>query len=809
MTTLRSLFKQPRFTIVAALTLALGVGAVTVIFSVVNGVLLKPLPFPAPDRMVNVWSHAPKLGYDQFPLSPDIFFAYESENRVFESMALFQRRRANLTGQDTPEVVDAIYTTRTYFQTLGLPVARGRDFTDKEDAADGPRVTVISHRAWVNRFRSDPSVVGQIVRIDGQPTEIVGIAASALDANGSPDFFLPARLNRATPVQGNFGWNAVARLKPGVSASDASSHLIPIVQKLMAALNSATYRAFLTDGEYKPRVDFMKEDLVGDLERPLWILLGTVGMLLLVACANVANLFLVRAEGKQREIGIRAALGASRLSLVRHVMTEAFLLAIIGSALGVLIAAAGLPALLGAAPASIPRLDQVALDWRVLAFAAGVAVVSAFIFGLAPALRYTRSTALATIGHSSRGGTEEPGRRRVRQLLVVAQTALALILLVGSGLLARSFARLTSMSLGFDPRDVMTFRVALPTTDYRDDTAVLNFMDTLTTRLREIPGAEASGAASVLPIANSSPGTAHEFEGRPLLSNQLPPMVHYKHVAQGYFDTMRIQLVRGRAFAPSDFQGAASAVIANQALADLYWPGQDPIGKRVRLSSAGATTPPPWFTVVGIVGNERQDGLRRPIRPLLYYPPRAGIGGGGTPRVYDYIVRGAGLTGRTDALRQAVWSIDRGLPVAALRPLQEIVDRSIIEFTFTMLTLSIAAGIALLLGAIGLYGVLSYAVTLRTREIGVRLALGAPPARLMRSVVSSGVLLAGIGLLLGLGGAAWLTRFLGTLLFETEPLDPGTFVATTAALLVVAVMASYLPARRAASVSPLESMKTD
>ena len=808
MTTLRSLLKQPRFTIVAALTLALGVGAVTVIFSVVNGVLLKPLPYPDADRMVNVWSHAPKLGYDQFPLSPDVFFAYETDNQIFESMSLFQRRRANLTGDATPEVVEVIGTTRTYFKTLGLPVVQGREYTEKEDSPDGARVVVISHRAWVQRFGRDASAIGKVIRLDGEPTEIIGVAPAAVDSTNSPDFFLPLRMNRATPVQGNFGFNAIARLKPGVRAADASTHLIPIVQKIMETAGSPTYKAFLADGGYKPQVVLMKEDLVGDLERPLWILLGTVGMLLLVACANVANLFLVRAEGKQREIGIRAALGAGRVSLIRHVMSEAFVLAAIGAGLGVLVASIGLPALLRAAPPSIPRLDQVVLDWRVLLFAAGVAVVSAFTFGLAPALRYTRSNALASVGHTSRGGMEDAGRRRARNILVVGQTALALILLVGSGLLARSFARLTSTSLGFDPRDVMTFRVSLPATDYKANAAILNFQDTLITRLREIPGVESAGAVTMLPIVNGAPGTAHEFEGRPLASNQLPPMVHYKTIGRGYFETMKMPIAKGRNFEANDFKEEVRSVIANQALADLYWPGQDPIGKRVRLSSAGATQVPPWFTVVGVVGDERQDGLRRPIRPLLYYTPRSGPGGS-IPNAYDFVVRGAGLAARQDALRQAVWSVDRGLPVALLRPMQQIVGRSIVEFTFTMLTLTIAAGVSLLLGAIGLYGVLSYAVTLRTREIGVRLALGAPPRQLMRSVVRNGMVLAGIGLVLGLAGAAGLTRFLGTLLFETEPLDPPTFVATTVALFVIAVLASYLPARRAAAVSPLESMRAD
>jgi predicted permease len=806
MSALRSLLKQPRFTLVAALTLALGAGAVVSIFSVVNGILLKPLPYPAADRLVNVWSHAPKLGYPQFPLSPDIFFAYERDNQIFESMALFQRRRANLVGASTPEIVETIATTHTYFETLGAPLSRGRAYSLAEEGPDGPRLAVVSHRAWRDRYAGAATVIGQVVRLDNQPHEIIGVASPMLDAPNSPDFFLPLRINRKTPTQGQFGWNAIARLKPGVDAAAASSHLAPLITRLMDAGISPTYRAFIVDGGYEPKVRLMKEDLVGELERPLWILLGTVGMLLLIACANVANLFLVRAEGRQREIAVRVALGATRASLVRQLMAEALTLSVIGAALGLVVAGAGLPALLRLAPPSIPRLDQVSLDPTVILFTVAIAIGSALLFGLLPALRYTRPAAISALKHGGRGGTDEPARRRARNALVVLQTAMALVLLVASGLLARSFSKLVATDLGFDARDIMTFRVALPPADYSNEEATRTFVLNLVARLREIPGVESAGAATVLPIANSAPGSAHELEGRPVAAGQLPPMVHYKVVGPGYFETMRIQQARGRDFHSGDFTSDNRNIIVNQALADLYWPGQDAVGKRIRLSPGGAATPPPWFTVIGVVGNERQDGLRLPVRPLIYYTPNDGSVNAQS-RVFDYIARGPDITERGDALRAAVWSLDRNLPLAAVRSLQEIVDRSIVEFTFTMITLGIAAGMALLLGGIGLYGVLSYAVTLRTREIGVRLALGAPPARVMRSVVANGAAIASIGIAIGLGAAAGLTRFLGTLLFETPALDAPTFAAMAAALLAVAVVASFLPARRAAGVSPMESMK--
>ena len=806
MVTLRSLLKQPRFTLVAALTLALGVGAVTAIFSVVNGVLLKPLPYPGGDRLVNVWSHAPKLGYDQFPLSPDLFFTYERDNQVFDRMTLFQKRRSNLTDQGSPEVVDSIATTHTYFDTLGVRIDPGRGYTAKEDSPEGPRVVVISHRAWRDRFSSASNIVGRVVRLDGNPTEIIGVAPASIDVSESPDFYLPSRLNRANPVAGNFGWNSMARLKPGVRPEDAATHLVPIVKKLLQSINSQTYRAFLTDGEYAPRVNLVQEDLVGDLKRPLWILLGTVGMLLLIACANVANLFLVRAEGRQRELAVRVALGANRLRLVGQLMAEALVLAGLGCALGLGAAAAGLPALLRLAPPSIPRLDQVSLDWTVVAFAVGAALLSAALFGLLPALRYTRTQAIASVRHSGRGGTEEPARRRARNALVIVQTAMALVLLVASGLLIRSFSRLLATDLGFSARDVMTFRIALPRTDYKDDAAIATFVNRLVRTLDDQPGIDAAGAVSQLPVANGAPGTAHEVGGHPIPPGQLPPMVHYKIVGPGYFDTMGIRMRAGRDFNSGDFGPTARTAIVNQAFVDQYWKGQDPVGQRLRV--APGDNQPPWFTVVGVVANERQDGLRRPVRPLAYYTPTDSTASG-TPNVYDYVVRGPGAASRADALREAVWSIDRGLPVANIRPMQQIVDRSIAEFTFTMLTLCIAAAMALLLGAIGLYGVLSYAVSLRTREIGVRLALGAPTSVVIRSVVANGAMIALIGLVIGVAGAIALTRYLGDLLYDIPPLDPSTFVVMSVVLILVSLAASYLPARRAAAVSPLEAMKTE
>ena len=800
----RTLRKQPRFLVVASLTLALGIGAVTAIFSVVHGVLFRPLPYPDADRLANLWSAAPGLGYDQFPLSPDLFLFYRRHNQVFEDMALFQRRRANLTESGAPEVVDAAVTTHSYFSTIGAGFSRGRAYTADEDKADAPRVVVISHRLWTRRYGGEPSLVGRAIRVDGELSQVVGIAPPWLDQAGSPDVWLPARFNPENPPSGNFGWNAIGRLREGVRPEQAATHLEPLVRRAMSEyIQSENYRAFLTDGRYRPVVHDLKEDVIGSVREPLWILLGTVAIVLLVACGNVANLCLVRAESRQREIAVRVALGGSRGSLVRKLLAEALVLSSIGTALGVAFSAVALPLLLQLAPDTIPRLDQVRIDATVLLFAAGTAVLSALVFGLVPAIRYTRPDILASLRHGGRSATDHPGRHRGRNVLVVAQTAMALILLVGSGLLARSFSRLMGADQNFTPDNVLTFRVALPQTAYPKSAEVVRFTQQIVDRVAELPDVESVGATTELPVAASTSGTAFEFAGKPVEAGRLPPLVHYSTVTPGYFRTLRIPVLRGSDFDSGDLREGVTTAIVNKAAVDQYWRGEDPIGKRLR--GVGQGNDRPWYTIKGVVANVRHDGLREPPRAMIYFPPN--VTGDRAPRALSYLLRGPRAHLQADAVRRAVWALNPDLPVASVRTMDDVVERSVTQFTFTMLTLGIAAGIALLLGAIGLYGVLSYAVSLRTREIGVRIALGAPPSRVRRGIMASAAGITGIGLVIGALGAAGLTRLLGGLLYETRPLDPTTFAGMSALLFAVGLLASYLPARRAASVSPMEAMR--
>jgi len=805
---LRTLRKQPRFLLITTLTLALGIAAVATIFSVVNGVLLRPLPYANADRLVNVWSTAPGLGYDQFPLSPDLTFFYKKHNAVFEDVASFQNRRVNITESGPPEVIDGVVATHNYFATMGVAFSTGRSIRADEDRPDGPAVAVISHRLWTRRYGGNQAIVGSLVRIDANPTTVVGVAPAWLDEVGSTDVWLPARFDPASPPAGDFGWRAVARLKPGVRPDQAATHLAPLVQRAMQEMaQTDSYRAFLRDGRYQPRVHLVIDDVVGGVREPLWILLGTVVVVLLVACGNVANLCLVRADGRQREMAVRVALGASRLGLTRKLLAEALVISAIGSAVGLALAAASLPALVSVAPPSIPRIDQIRLDGLVLAVATGACILSALLFGVVPALRYTRPDMLAALRHGGRSATDGASRHRGRHLLVVAQTAAALVLLVGAGLMARSFARLTGAELGYKPRDVLTFRVALPPTTYAQPALLARFGHQLVERLSQIPGVEASGAASAPPLGGEASGTAFEFADRPREAGRLPPMIWYQTATPGFFKTLGIALHRGRDFDTTELGPGVRSVIVNEALARQYWPNQDPIGKRLRHSEEDEPADRPWFTVVGVVATVRQNDLREPLTPQIYFP--LGSGDDRTPRALTYVVRGPNVIAQADAMRRAVWAIDRDLPVAAVQTMQEVVDQSVVQFSFTMFTLGIAAFVALLLGAVGLYGVLSYAVSLRTREIGVRLALGAPTSRVMRSVVGNGVLIAGLGLMVGSVAAAALTRFLGGLLYEVEPLDLVTFTLMPAVLLAVALVASYVPARRAAAISPLEAMRAE
>jgi predicted permease len=808
----RSLAKSPRYSAVAVLTLALGVAATTAVFSVVNGVLLRPLDFPGQERLVNVRSTAPGIGYDAFPVSPDLYFLYADEDSVFEDTAIFQARTVSLTGDAEPERVRGATASRTLFSTLGVAPALGRVQSAEEDLPEAAKVAVISFGVWERRFGADPSVVGRTIQVDGETREVIGVMPSGFDYPGEAQLWLPLGMDPASPIPGSFGWNAIGRLRSGVSAERAQSRLVPAVGRLKETLAATpggdTYIAFLDNGRFAPVVGYMKDDLVGSLVRPLWILLGTVGFVLLIACANVANLVLIRAEGRRRETAVRVAMGATRGSLARHQLSESAVLAGAGGVLGTALAWIAVPLVLSKAPPELPRLADVGIDARVLLFALAATTLSAVLFGAAPLVRHARAGNLDDLRQGGRGNTAGRERMRGRNLLVALQTSLALVLLVGSGLLIRSFGRVASTDLGFDPADRLTFGLALPESRYPTATEAAQLHERMIERLRAIPGVISVGVVSQLPISQSASGTAHVIEGKPTPPGELPPMLHYGWASHGYLETMGIDLIRGRTLNGTDHLDRAGSVVVNETLAARIWPGEDPLGKRLRATGDSTA----WYTVVGVVRPVLQDGIREEPQPMIYHPlvGPAGDGPNGyAPRQASYVVHAPNPATLLPAVRAAIWEIDSDLPLADVRTLEEIVSSSVVELSFTMFTLGIAALLALALGGIGLYGVLSYAVARRVQEIGVRLALGARSSEVLGMVVWDGVRVAALGLVAGLAGAAALTRLLDGILFGVEALDPLTFAAMSAVLMAVATLAAYLPARRAARVDPASSMRME
>jgi predicted permease len=705
--------------------------------------------------------------------------------------------------------VRALSATASLFSTLGVAPLLGRTYTLEEDVPDAPRVAVVSHALWQRRFGGDPAVIGRTVEIEGDAREIVGVMPPGFDYPDDIDVWLPARFDPENPPSGSFSFPAIARLGPGVSVAQATAQLAPLVRRLLESFDDGSqYKAFLENGRYQPLVHSMKEDRVGSMERPLWILLGTVGIVLLIACANVANLVLIRAEGRRRESAVRAALGATRGTLVRQSAMESGLLAVMGGVLGLFAAGIGVPALLRQAPPQLPRLDEVGLDGNVVLFTLGVTALAALLFGVAPMLRQAPGVLLASLKQGGRGGTHGPRRQRARNLLVAGQTAMALVLLVGAGLLVRSFWQARGTDLGFTYDDLLTFRLSLPQAEYPTPTQVSAFHDELLTRIRGLPGVEGVGVTSAMPLAEATPGTAFDVADRPTEPGQLPPMLRFKYVSPGFLETLGVHLLNGRTIQPSDEGDGGGHVVVDRALAARFWPGESPIGKLVRF--AGDTTR--WYAVEGVVEKVLDLGIRRDTDPLLYLPVRSPDGDNGWEvRTATYALRAQNPASLAQAVRSAVWDLDSDIPVADMRTGKELVNTSpaVVQLSFTMFTLGIAALLALVLGAVGLYGVLSYSVAQRTQEIGVRMALGAERSTVMRMVVGDGARITLFGLVVGLVSAAALSRLLQGILYGVQALDPLTFFGTALMLLAVGVVSAWLPARRAAAVDPIESMRAE
>jgi len=809
----RRLVRTPMFTTTAVVTLALAIGANVAIFTVVYRVVMNPLPVPDSSRLIALDYGLPRQNIPSGITSMSWqLYHYLSENaRSLAGVAAYTGGPATLTGSATPERIVVTRATPTLSSVLRVSPALGRWFTDAEGTPGAPAVAVLSHGLWVRRFGADPDVVGRALDLDGVSTEIVGVMPAAFSFPDSrTDMWIAAQSSRAN-ASFLFTLTGVARLRDGVTLESANTEITALIE---AVSRVAPNQRGLVSSALP-----LQDAIVGRIARALWILLASVGLVLLVACANIANLFLVRGDTRQREVAVRRALGAGNRGIARYFLTESTLLAVTGAALGLLIAWGGVRMLVAFGPATLPRLDEVRIDGVVLIFAAGLWVFAAALFGAIPLFRLAP---LATSLHENgRGQTATRGTHRARQLLMGGQVALALILLIASGLMVRSFQKLRAVDPGFNSLSALTFNLGLPSRKYTTRESAVAAHRAILERLSAIPGVVGGSTSTCLPLSGGCFGNGLVVEGEAFDPRRNRPFVWFRGISGEYLDQMNIPVVRGRKLDRRDIDRADQSVVVNQAFSDGYFPGQDPLGRRIRSSfPPNSKLPtPPWLTIVGVVANTSTQALNEPTPAPQMFMPMSIAGGPDIPRealigpdvtMMNYVVRSALPPAELMApVRNAIAQVDPNLAIAQVRTLQDIVDRASDQTSFTMVLLAIAASVASLLGAIGIYGVISYIVTQRTGEIGVRLAMGAAPRSVARMILQQGTAVTLLGLAVGLIASVAGGRLIRSLLYGVTPHDPVVFAATTLGLLMIALLACWLPARRAAKMSPLQALRTD
>ncbi len=810
----RRLSRAPLFTSVAIITLAVGIGANAAIFSVVNGVLLKPLPFQEPDRLVGVWQTAPGLNLPLLNQSPSTYFTYRDENRVFEDIGLWDNRMVAVTGVGDPERVEALSVSDGLLPLLRIQAAIGRRFTAEDDRPGAPDRVMLTNGYWQRKFGANPSVIGTALTIDGKPQEIIGVLPAGFTfLNNTPQVVLPLKLNRAEVFVGNFSYQGIARLKPGVTLEQANAdiaRMIPMVAERFPMPKGFTKQMYL-DLHIGPNLRPLASDVIGDVGRVLWVLLGTVGIVLLIACANVANLFLVRAEGRQQELAIHAALGASWRRLSIELLSESMTLGLVGGAVGLLLAWMGIRGLIAFAPDGLPRVHDIVIDGRVVAFTFGISILAGVLFGLIPVLKFATpnlANALKQGGRLSSAGKE---RHRARNTLVVAEIALAVVLLVASGLMIRTFEAMRHVNPGYtNPAQLITFRVAIPESIASDPLQTAHMEEQIARAVERVPGVTSVGETSSITMDGNDDNDPVFVEDFPSPEGKLPPLRRYKWIASNFFQTVGRPVIAGRTITWDDAYNHAPVVMVTENFAREYW--KDPtraIGRRIRN-----TPDNPWRTIVGVVADERDDGVARPAPAVIYWPV-ALEQFWQTPHFVQRSLAYAVRTTRTKSptllkeLQQAVWSVNNSLPLANVRTVEQIAAASMAQTSFALVMLAIAAGVALLLGVVGIYGVIAYLAAQRTREIGIRIALGAGRSDVRTLFLRHGLVLAVVGIAIGMVAAAAATRVMTTLLFGVSALDPLTYAAVALALGGTALLASYLPAMRATRVDPAVALRAE
>lgn len=798
---IRALMRNPGFTATAAITLALGIGANAAVFSVVDRVLLRPLPYPESENLVVVRHPVPGYTTTEWHLSTAGYFYFKENSRTLEDLGILRFPSVVLTGDEQAERVDAALITASVLTTLRVAPVLGRSITPEDDMPGAPVVVLLGHDLWTRRFGADPSIVGRTIMINGAAQEVVGVMPRGFHYPlTTTSIWRPLQLDPNRRAVNQHIYTAVGRLVEGADSDEAAAELRTFVSRFTETFPTAYSAGFMEESQFDVSIRTMLDDTVQNVNQALWIVLGTVTLLLLLACANVANLFLVQAEGRRREVALRTALGADRLQLLWHYLTESFVLATLGGVLGVAVAYAGVQLLTALAPAGLPRIHEIGVDSRTVTVALGLTVLSALFLGTFPLMQRGEANLTEHLKEGARSATSGTRQHRVRSGLVVSQMAIALLLLAASGLLFRSFLALRTVDLGFDPENVVTARLSVVRAKYEDNDAVRRFFETVRQRLESLPLVMSAGMVWQLEIVGGASDNANDVgdlpdgtEGRRLIDT--------KFASLGYFEAMGMRLVEGRFFERGDLDAATPGAIITRSMAEDVWPGVSAVGRRVRPLLRGY----PWHTIVGVIEDVHTEGVKRPAEATVYFPyTDINIGS------MAFVIRsGAPMSAILSALQREVWAIDPDVPIAEVTTMEQIVADDLASTTFTLSLLGLASAIALLLGAVGIYGVISYSVTQRAPEIGIRLALGARGGQVGSMILGQTMRLAVVGIGVGLVAALALNRVMNSVLFGVQSTDPLTFVIVCVLLAAVAAVAGFLPAMRAARVDPLEALRAE
>jgi putative ABC transport system permease protein len=806
---LRTLWTNRGFALVAVAALALGVGANSAIFSVVNAVVLRPLPYKDPERLVALWVGLNQKGFEEIEVSAPEFTDFRTRSSSLEKVAAYSAGGFNMTGAGEPERIQGLQATAGLFPALGVAPLKGRAFTEEEDRPGADAVVVISHSLWQRRFGGDPEVLNKTLTLDGQVCAVVGVMPASFHfPDNDTEIWKPIAFDAELLGPNNRGshfLSAVGRLKDGVSFEQARTEVATLA-RTVGGESPTTYPRGL-NATLRP----LQEEVVGDaVRKPLYLMLGAVGLVLLIACANVANLLLARAASRRKEVAVRTALGASRARIVRQLLTESLLLSLAGGSVGLVLALWGVDLLVALAPAGTPRVEEIGLDARVVAFTFAVSLLTGLVFGLAPALHASKVDLNESLKDGTRGATEGPKRGRLRGLLVVAEFAIALVLLACAGLLIKSFARVREVSPGFDASHVLTMRVVLPESKYKGYDEHRAFFSNLFARLRALPGVESVGANNLLPFSGGGGSRTFLIEGRPAPPGQPKPEEQLRFVTPGYFESMRIPFMRGRDFTERDVNGAPRVAVVSRSMAERHWPGEDAVGKHIAYAGIRQGDKPDWIEIVGVVGDVKHRGLDIESKPEIYVPVHQPLfASRPTPPLSLYVVVRTSVdpASLARAARGEVLAVDAEQPVANMKTMEQRLAESVAQRRFQMTLLGLFAGVALLLAVVGIYGVMSYTVARRTHEIGVRVALGAQGRDVLRLVLRQGMWLTLAGVASGLAIAYVLTRLMSSMLYGVSATDPLTFALVSLILTAAALVACLAPARRATKVDPMEALR--